>query len=408
MNALRVLIVEDRPSDAELLVHTLRRAGFEPEWTRVETQAEYLAHLDPIIDIILADYNLPQFSGLEALRLLQERGLSIPFIVITGTAGEEAAVSALHLGADDYLLKDRLARLGQAVTRALEQRALRVEKQASDQELRDSETRLLTQERAARADAEAAVRMRDEFVAIASHELRTPVTAIKCTAQLLLSAFDRGVVDPTQVIHRLEMVNQMSDRLNLLIADMLDVTRLRTGRLEIHTEPLDLAHLVEEVVNQRRVEAGSLYPIGLRVLGDLPALVADSRRLEQVLSNVLENAVKYSPQGGTVEVTIHAESSGVLLSVSDHGIGLPAGAAESIFEPFGRASNAQRRQLPGMGLGLYISRQIVEQHGGQIWAASDGEGSGTQISIWLPSIRGQAEGRVPRAEQTPNLSTAAT
>jgi signal transduction histidine kinase len=407
MTALRVLIVEDRPSDAELLVHMLRRGGFEPEWTRVETQTEYLAQLDPMIDIILADYSLPQFSGLEALRLLQERGLSIPFIVITGTAGEEAAVSALHLGADDYLLKDRLARLGQAVTRALKQRALRLEKQASDQDLRDSQTRLLIQERAARTDAEAAVRMRDEFVAIASHELRTPVTAIKCTAQLLLSAFDRGVVDPTQVIHRLEMVNLMSDRLNLLIADLLDVTRLRTGRLDLFTEPLDLPHLVEEVVNQQRVQAGSLYPIGLRVIGELPELLADSRRLEQVLSNVLENAVKYSPQGGTVEVSIRAEGSGVLLSVSDHGIGLPAGTAESIFEPFGRASNARRRQLPGMGLGLYISRQIVEQHGGRISAASDGEGSGTQISIWLPSMRGQAEAHIEGAEQTFSLNPAA-
>jgi two-component system CheB/CheR fusion protein len=293
------------------------------------------------------------------------------------------------------------------VTRALKQRALRLEKQASDQDLRDSQTRLLIQERAARTDAEAAVRMRDEFVAIASHELRTPVTAIKCTAQLLLSAFDRGVVDPTQVIHRLEMVNLMSDRLNLLIADLLDVTRLRTGRLDLFTEPLDLPHLVEEVVNQQRVQAGSLYPIGLRVIGDLPELLADSRRLEQVLSNVLENAVKYSPQGGTVEVSIRAEGSGVLLSVSDHGIGLPAGTAESIFEPFGRASNARRRQLPGMGLGLYISRQIVEQHGGRISAASDGEGSGTQISIWLPSMRGQAEAHIEGAAQTFNLNPAA-
>jgi signal transduction histidine kinase len=407
MTALRVLIVEDRPSDAELLVHMLRRGGFEPEWTRVETQTEYLAHLDPLIDVILADYTLPQFSGLEALRLLQERGLSIPFIVITGTAGEEAAVSALHLGADDYLLKDRLARLGQAVTRALEQRALRLQKQAADQELRDSEMRLLAQERAARTDAEAAVRMRDEFVAIASHELRTPVTAIKCTAQLLLASFDRGVVEPTQVIRRLEMVNLMSDRLNLLIADLLDVTRLRTGRLELLTEALDLAHLVEEVVNQQRVQAGSLYPIGLRVLGELPGVLADARRLEQVLSNVLENAVKYSPQGGTVEVTIQAEGSGVLLTVSDHGIGLPDGATESIFEPFGRASNARRRQLPGMGLGLYISRQIVEQHGGRICAASAGEGSGTRISIWLPSMRGQAEDVTNNADRTVSLSPVA-
>jgi len=119
------------------------------------------------------------------------------------------------------------------VTHALEQRALREEKQRAEQELRDSQQRLLSQERTARAEAEAAVRMRDEFVAIASHELRTPVTAIKATAQLLLSRLERGDVEPARVIGSLRTVNMMSDQLSLLIADLLDVSRLRTGRLQI-------------------------------------------------------------------------------------------------------------------------------------------------------------------------------
>jgi DNA-binding response OmpR family regulator len=218
---LRVLLVEDQTADASPLVHLLQESGFAPDWRRVETESEFVANLDPGLDVILADYALPQFSGLEALRLVRERGLTIPFILVTGTAGEEAAVHALHEGADDYLLKDRLARLGEAVRRAQEHRAQRAEKLLAEQELRDTQLRLLNQERIARAEAEAAVRMRDQFVAIASHELRTPVTAIKCTAQLLLSRFNREDVEPTEVVERLQTVNAMSDRLNLLIADLL-------------------------------------------------------------------------------------------------------------------------------------------------------------------------------------------
>jgi signal transduction histidine kinase len=392
---LRVLLVEDRPSDAALLVHLLRQAGFAPEWTRVETELEYLIHLDPALDIILADYALPQFSGLEALRLLHKRGLTIPFILITGTAGEEAAVEALHLGADDYLLKDRLARLGRAVTRALERRALRLEHQRSEQDLRDSELRLLNQERTARAAAEAAVRVRDEFVAIASHELRTPITSIKLAAQTLLNRFDQGDVERSQIVRSMSMVNLMSDRLNLLVADLLDVSRLRTGELELRPEPLDVVHLAQEVLSQGTVGANGLHPLTFSVRGVLPRVTADSLRIGQVLSNVIENAVKYSPKGGPVDVVLRAEGSGVLVSVSDCGIGFPIEAREAIFEPFGRATNAQQQRLPGMGLGLYISRQIIEQHRGRIWATSAGVGSGTTVNIWLPC---ETRGRAPEQQ----------
>jgi signal transduction histidine kinase len=393
---LRVLLVEDRQADATLILHMLRGAGFAPEWRRVETEQDYLANLDPELDIILADYELPQFSGLEALRLVRERGLSIPFILVTGTAGEEAAVSALHAGADDYLLKDRLARLGRAVARSLEQRALRDEKQRAELELRDSQQRLLSQERAARAAAEAAVRMRDEFVGIASHELRTPITTIKCTVQLLQRALDRGDIEPALLNHRLSVVDTMSDRLNLLITDLLDVTRLRTGQLHLRPEPIDLARLLQEVVDEQRVQVGSQYPLSLKVLGVLPALSVDPYRMQQVLSNVLQNAIKYSPAGGDVAITVRAQGQGVLITVADRGIGLPPEELETIFEAFGRASNAQRQQLPGMGLGLYITRQIVEQHGGRIWMESPGEGSGTLASIWLPPDTATASGPVLR------------
>ncbi|MBK9710138.1 MAG: PAS domain S-box protein [Kouleothrix sp.] len=138
---LHVLILEDQPDDAELALHELRRAGFAPEWRRVDTEAEYLAALDPALDLILADYSLPQFDALRALELLRARGLDIPFIIVSGTIGEDIAVAAMQRGAADYLIKDRLARLGAAVGHALQQRRLQAEKLRADQLLKASEQR---------------------------------------------------------------------------------------------------------------------------------------------------------------------------------------------------------------------------------------------------------------------------
>jgi PAS domain S-box-containing protein len=133
---LSVLILEDRSADAALMLHELRRAGFDPAWQRVETDADYLAQLHADLDVILADYSLPQFDALRALRLLQERGLDIPFIIVSGTIGEELAVSAMKEGAADYLLKDRLARMGQVVAQALEQKQLREAKRQAEERYR--------------------------------------------------------------------------------------------------------------------------------------------------------------------------------------------------------------------------------------------------------------------------------
>ncbi|MGD1996618.1 MAG: GAF domain-containing protein, partial [Anaerolineae bacterium] len=141
---LRVLILEDRPSDAELMLHELRQSGFEFEWERVETEEGYLVQLDPELDVILADYSLPQFDAMRALRLLQERGLDIPFIVVTGSVGEETAVACMKQGATDYLLKDRMARLAPAVEQALEAKQLRDERRLAQIALGESHSRFLT------------------------------------------------------------------------------------------------------------------------------------------------------------------------------------------------------------------------------------------------------------------------
>jgi len=137
--SLQVLFLEDRPADADLVLYELKRAGYQISHQRVDTRVDYLAAIQESPDLILADYNLPQFTALQALRLLQESGLDIPFIVLTGSISEEAAVETMKQGAADYLLKDRLSRLGQAIERALHEKTLRDEKRRSELALRLSE-----------------------------------------------------------------------------------------------------------------------------------------------------------------------------------------------------------------------------------------------------------------------------
>jgi DNA-binding NtrC family response regulator len=164
-NVLRVLILEDRPADAHLMLHELRRAGFEPDWKRLETEEDFLARLGPDVDVILADYSLPQFDALRALDLLRQSGLDVPCVVITGALGDEAAVECLKRGAADYLLKDRLARLGRAVEQALGEVRLRRDKRRAEAALRRAHDELEARVRQRTAELEGANRALREEVA---------------------------------------------------------------------------------------------------------------------------------------------------------------------------------------------------------------------------------------------------
>ena len=136
---LQVLILEDNAADAELMMHQLSRAGFEPSWKRVDTEEDYQASLSADLDVILADYNLPHYDGLRALTHLQERGLDVPFIIVSGNIGEDLAVSVMKQGAADYLLKDKMARLGQAVEHALREKDLRIKQKQAEYALKENE-----------------------------------------------------------------------------------------------------------------------------------------------------------------------------------------------------------------------------------------------------------------------------
>lgn len=251
-----------------------------------------------------------------------------------------------------------------------------------------------------RAEAEAAVRVRDEFISIAAHELRSPATAIRGSAQLGLRALSRGTLEDTRAAQLLTNVVRGVDRLNVLIGDLLDVARLREGRFPIHPETVDATQLVKETVDRYELDATPS-----RITQRLPAepvwITVDPARVTQVLDNLVTNAQKYSPDGGPITVTLEADAESVQLRVTDQGIGLPEGAAERIFEPFGRAANAIDRELPGLGLGLYICRQIVEAHGGSISAESPGLDRGTTMVVHFPLSHTEGSLADPRAANLP-------
>lgn len=231
--------------------------------------------------------------------------------------------------------------------------------------------------------AQQAIRARDEFLSIASHELRTPVTALKAVAQYLQRAQARGPLEPERLQRALKQMDEGSRRLAVLTEDLLDVSRLQTGRFELRPEVLDVGQLTGEFVERSAEQLE-----GRRVVVETePGCVvqADPARLEQVLGNLLSNAALYSPDGGQIDVRVRRHEAGVLLEVEDRGIGLPPGANADMFQPFGRGANAASRQIQGLGLGLYICREIIERHNGRIWATSPGEGQGTTLHVWVPA-----------------------
>ncbi|HEY0607490.1 MAG TPA: chemotaxis protein CheB [Herpetosiphonaceae bacterium] len=243
--------------------------------------------------------------------------------------------------------------------------------------------RLLVAEHAARLEAEAALTTREQFLSIASHELRTPLTALIGNVYLLPTLAAQG---PDQLASLSERITRQAHRLNALVDQLLDVSRLQQGQFVIEPQPTDLAALVAEVVDEFRITLpeGTTHTVAFQH-PDAPILVAgDAPRLEQVLQNLLSNAVKYSPQGGPVHVRVQPTATEVILEVEDRGMGIPSADQARLFEPFYRASNGSR-QASGFGVGLYIVHEIVQRHGGRIAVAST-EGQGSTFRVTLPLL----------------------
>lgn len=241
----------------------------------------------------------------------------------------------------------------------------------------------LFQEQVARAQAEEALHERDEFLALASHELKTPAATLSATAQLLQRQLARqGSLEPDQLERALERLQDQSQRLGRLVDRLLDVSRINASRLTIEPEAVDFVALVSDAVAACQLTTGR-HSFVLTGPDELVAWL-DRDRLNQVVNNLLDNAIKYSPDGGEIEVTISSTrlpEAEVCLAVRDHGIGIPENLRDKLFERFYRAHNGE--QFSGMGLGLFVTRHVVELHGGRITVDSPPDG-GARFTVCLP------------------------
>jgi signal transduction histidine kinase/ActR/RegA family two-component response regulator len=256
---------------------------------------------------------------------------------------------------------------------------------------------LLERERAARAEAEAASRMKDEFLATLSHELRTPLNAILGWIRMLRAdRLDRSAADRAVAV-----IERNTQTLGALVSDILDVSRIITGKMTLQIADVDLVQVIGVVVDSLRpaAEAKRLV-VSTRVVGEPRPLAGDAARLQQVVWNLMSNAVKFTPEGGRVEIRLEWLRRAVRLAVTDTGQGIAPEFLPLVFDRFRQADSTASRTNTGLGLGLAIVRQLVELHGGTVRADSAGEGEGATFVVELPSrgpIAGAVESATPAA-----------
>lgn len=460
---LRLLLIEDSEDDALLIVHELKANGYACKWQRVETGDDLKEALSASTwDVITADYNMPQFNALQALLIVKESALDIPFIIVSGKIGEELAVAAMKAGAHDYVKKDNLSRLIPAIAREMRDaeerrgrkeavKALRTQfeqistifdsmhalvyvadmddysllffnkfgtqgeeligrkchevvhsgmsspcgfctndklvkdgeplppyiweyensatgrwYQCIDRAIRWTDGRLVRMEIAVDiTERKAMEQLKEEMLSAVSHEMRTPLTAILGFTDYLMSED----VPKDQLKSCLGTIYKETERLDELIGNFLELQRLkaRVEQNSFRAVPVqDLLLTATEIYRN----ASRQHEIVVDCAPNLPPIRGVAEQLHEVLTNLISNAIKYSPDGGTVLVTASQDDQFVTFCVKDEGIGIPRDVIDKIFDKFYRVDNTDRRKVGGTGLGLTLVREIVAEHGGRVWVES--------------------------------------
>jgi signal transduction histidine kinase len=356
---LRILLVEDNPADVELMLLALRKDGFDPSIDVVQTVEEFTLRIqNAVYDLILADYNLPQWSGMEALEILRSESLDVPLIVVTGYLGEEKAVECIKQGATDCVLKDHLARLPLTVRRALEEKRLRHQRRQSEEDL-------------ARSNAEL-----EQFAYVASHDLQEPLRMIANYTQLLAERY-RGKLDE-QADKYIAYSVDGAVRMQALIQDLLKFSRV--GKVEIEPKTIECHAVVEQALKNLRAaieESGAIVN-----WNGLPVIMADPSQLTQVFQNLIANAIKFhGPETPMIQIEAEKKGHGWVFAISDNGIGIPTASWDDIFVIFRRLHT--RAEYAGNGIGLSVCKKIIERHGGKLWVEAQAK-PGSRFRFTLP------------------------
>lgn len=394
-SSFRILVVDDNPAGRYSTSHVLRSVG----WTVLEagTGSEALRLVMDNIDLVILDVNLPDMDGFEVCKQIRstEEVSHIAVIHLSATFVKDVdRVHGLESGADGYLVHPVEPPVLIATVRAF----LRARQAEEDRE------RLLVSERAARSEAERANQVKDEFLATLSHELRTPLHAILGWSQLLKT----GRLSPEDTANAYSVIERNAQAQAQMIADLLDISRITSGKLRLDVQPVDPAAMVEGAVITILPAAEAKRIRIVKVLDPSAGPVwGDPARLQQVIWNLVNNAVKFTPKEGKIEVTVRRIDSQVEIVVADNGQGIEEALLPRIFDRFNQGDASTTRTHGGLGLGLAIARQLVELHGGRITAESAGRDQGARFAVRLPlSLTNRREVSAPAMLGSPDAHDA--
>jgi signal transduction histidine kinase len=381
-----VLLIEDNPGDARLIqemLHDDGGAGFRLEYRERLTEGlERLAQGG--VDLVLLDLSLPETQGLDSFLRVCTHAPGLPVVVLTGSNNEELGYRAVQSGAQDYLIKGQVngLLLGRALRYAIERSRI-------EEELRQRAEQLAEMDR-----------RKDEFLAMLAHELRNPLAAINTAVAVLTRSAD----SPSHTQWCMEVINRQMKNLSRLIDDLLDVSRITRGKIQLKKQNIDATAVVEHAVEtvrplieEHKHELTVTFDPELR-------LEADPMRLEQIIVNLLTNAAKYTEKGGHISLTAIREENEMVISVKDDGVGILPEKLPLMFELFAQGERTLARTESGLGIGLTLARSLAELHGGTLDARSEGIGKGSEFVVRLPSAEMLAHDGSP-LEAKPSRTT---
>lgn len=360
-NQLRILIVEDSENDAKLLLRQLEKEGKKLVWARVESAAEMTAALDrQSWDVVISDYVMPQFSGLDALKIFREKQYDIPFIVVSGQIGEDDAVAAMKAGADDYIMKTSLRKVGPALERELrEAENRRARKKAEADQLAEHEDRLHAYERLAQLG---------RLAGGLAHELRNPLATISSSVFYLehtLKSADEKTITHLQRMKSAVVVCEST------IRNLLEEARTREPNLVREDLRAVLNRIIAECAVPETVVVTCGFPPVEVIVG------VDVALLSMACRNIVKNAVEAMNGVGTITVKMDTDARSVVVSFRDSGPGIAKEHLDRIFQPLFTT------KATGVGFGLSVAAMVIGKHGGTIKAES-GNGSGAIFIMQLP------------------------
>jgi len=377
--SLHILHLEDNPYDATLIQQRLKVEGIVSKVLRVDSRADFVQALEQgRFDLILSDYTIPAFNGLSALGLAIQARADVPFIFVSGTLGEDVAIESLKQGATDYVLKDRLGRLGSSVRRALQEVEERKERRRAEEEIRTLNGELERRVRERTAQLEATNRELEAFSQSVSHDLRAPIRRIEWCQQILLDEY--GPHLDGQARKYLHDIGDFAEQMSQIVHELLQLAQV--GASELKREPADLSRLAESILQKlqaaepNRAVDWSVTP-GLAAQGDY-------QLLRIALENLFENAWKFTRQKdhARIEFGVETQAGRPIHFIRDDGVGFDMAYADKLFTPFRRLHSQEA--FPGAGVGLATVQRIIHQHGGLLWAEA-AKDQGATFYFTLPA-----------------------